>query len=151
MLYAYLLRVETSSPQLTKDLYISGAKAERLLNGMLSIALAHNWMDMTLQLMDMLQCFVQAVPPSVDVRPASELMQLPGFTLQAALAVVQGSTKWGPYGLQGLWKMGDAERRRLLRIGKENALMDAGQYTEMVRVLGEWPRIELVDTFFKGG
>lgn len=150
LLYAYLLRIESSSPKLTKDAYRLGVKAERLLNGMLSIALAHNWMDMTLQLMDMLQCFVQAVPPSPDIRPASELMQLPGFTLEAARAVVLGSSQWGRFGLQGFWKMGDAERRRLLRIGKGDTLMDESTYAETVRVLGEWPRIEMVDAFFKG-
>lgn len=149
LLYSYLLRVDSRSTKLSRDRYIVGAKAEKLLNGMLSITLAHNWMDMTVQLMDMLQCFVQAVPPSAEMRPVSELMQLPGVSFEAAQAVVRSNDQLGPLGLQGVWKMGDAGRRKALRVGQADALMTEDKYAEAVRVLSEWPRIELVDAFFK--
>jgi translocation protein SEC63 len=149
LLYSHVLRINSKSPKLTKDRYIVGAKAERLLNGMLSISLAHNWMDMTIQLMDMLQCLVQAVPPSSEMRSASELMQLPGMTLEAAQAVTHSNAQWGHLGLQGFWKMGDQERRKGLRIGQSDNLISEQQYKDAVGVLGEWPRIEMVDAFFK--
>jgi translocation protein SEC63 len=107
-------------------------------------------MDLTLQLMDMQQCFVQAVPPAVELRPAAELMQLPHMTLPLALAVTR-KAKLGELGLQGFWKMEDAQRRKLLGVGKEGKdALSAKQYDELMRVVGEWPRIELVDSFFKG-
>lgn len=148
MLYSYLLRIETKSVTLTKERYLLGAKAERLLNGMLSISLAHNWMDLTILLMDMIQSFVQAVPPSLEAREASELMQLPGVTFESANDLINSDDKWGPWGLQGLWKMADSHRKKVLGVGQAGK-MDAATYDEMMRVLGEWPRIELTDAYFK--
>lgn len=148
LLYSYLLRVETSSVLLTKERYLLAAKAEKLLNGMLSISLAHNWMDLTILLMDMIQSFVQAVPPSIEAREASELMQLPGITFDSANDLIKSDDKWGPWGLQGLWKMPDSHRKKVLGVGQDGK-MDAGTYAEMLRVLGEWPRIELLDAYFK--
>jgi translocation protein SEC63 len=124
------------------------AKAEKLLNGMLSISLAHNWMDLTILLMDMIQSFVQAVPPSTEAREASELMQLPGITFDSANDLIKSDDKWGPWGLQGLWKMSDGHRKIVLGVGKEGK-MDEATYAEMIKVLGEWPRIEMLDAFFK--
>lgn len=115
---------------------------------MLSISLAHNWMDLTMLLMDMIQSFVQAVPPSLEAREASELMQLPGITFDSAHDLIKSDDKWGPLGLQGLWKMSDGHRKKVLGVGQPGK-MDAAVYADMVRVLGEWPRIELLDAFFK--
>jgi translocation protein SEC63 len=115
---------------------------------MLSISLAHNWMDLTILLMDMIQSFVQAVPPSAEAREASELMQLPGVTFDSATELIKSDDKWGPFGLQGLWKMSDGHRKKVLGVGQAGK-MDAATYAEMMRVLGEWPRIELLDAFFK--
>lgn len=148
LLYSYLLRIETSDVTLTKEKYLLGTKAERLLNGMLSISLAHNWMDLTILLMDMIQSFIQAVPPSVEGREASELMQLPGIDFESAQDLVKSDAKWGSYGLQGLWQMSDAHRKKVLGVGQAGK-MNEDTYAEMVRVLGEWPRIELSDAFFK--
>ncbi|UZJ56030.1 hypothetical protein CBS101457_005350 [Exobasidium rhododendri] len=148
LLYSYLLRIETKSMTLTKERYVLAAKAEKLLNGMLSISLAHNWMDLTILLMDMIQSFVQAVPPSAEAREASELMQLPGITFDSARELIKSDDKWGPLGLQGLWKMSDAHRKKVLKVGQSGG-MESSTYTEMLRVLGEWPRIEMLDAFFK--
>lgn len=121
-----------------------GAKAEKLLNGMLQIALAHNWMDLTILLMDMLQCIVQAVPPSPENRPISELLQLPHVTSDLARAIVASDDKLGPLGLQGFWNLPEARRRKVL------STLDDGKYKETIKTLGQFPRIELVDAYFKG-
>ncbi|PWN39598.1 hypothetical protein IE81DRAFT_294609 [Ceraceosorus guamensis] len=146
LLYAYLLRVPINNSTLDKQRYVVGAQAERLLNGMLAITLAHSWSDLTLLLMDMHQCFVQAVPPATDFRAAAELMQLPNVSWSAARTLVKKS-KLGEQGLQGFWKMEDAQRRKLLGVGKEG--ISEAQYDETLKVAGEWPRVELVDAFFK--
>lgn len=148
LLYAHLLRIPSRSPTLTRSTYVIGAKAEKLVNGMLAISLAHNWMDMTIQLMDILQCLVQAVPPSNELRPLSELMQLPGFTYETAQAVSRETSQSGLNGLQGLWKMGDAARRKTLKVGQIESLISTEDYANAIRVLGEWPRIELLDAYF---
>lgn len=144
LLYAHQFRVESkSSPALNQERYIYAGKAERLLNGMLQVALAHNWLDLTNKIQHAVQCFVQAVPMCEEAAVA-ELLQLGGMRLTNAREIVAKSDL-GREGIQGFYKLKDKERRDLVGV-KE---VGEKQYDHMVKVAGDWPRIELVDAYFK--
>ncbi|CAD6946431.1 unnamed protein product [Tilletia controversa] len=148
LLYAYFLRLESKNKKLNTEIYRIGLKATQLLNGTLSISLAHNWLNETLEIMHTVQCLVQAVP-LIEPRPVQELMQLPHLTIARAQALVSGS-KLGGLGIQGFWNMPDEQRRKILAVGGAGGAGVGGkEYEEMVKVAGEWPRVELVDAYFK--
>ncbi|KAK0547660.1 secretory subunit [Tilletia horrida] len=146
LLYAYFLRMESKNQKLNKDMYQIGQKGTQLMNGILSISLAHSWLNETLEVMQTIQSLVQAVP-LVESRQVQELMQLPHLNTQRANALVNGS-KLGKEGIQGFWNMPDEQRRKILAVGSGSGL-SGPQYDELVKVAGEWPRIELVDAYFK--
>ncbi len=142
LLYAHTLRIESGNKKLEQDKLRYASKAVSLLNGLLSISLAHNWLDTTLLLMQITQCMVQAVP--LQDLPLAELLQLPHMN-EALVKKLQDTNSLAKLGVQGFWKVPDAERKKVI--------LDAGvsskQYEEMVGVVGTWPRLELVDAFFK--
>ena len=142
LLYAHVLRIETSNARLTRAKYEYAYKAVQLLNGMLSISLAHNWLAETTAIMNLIQRFVQAVPFHKD--PAVELIQLPGMTHELASKLVKANSLAG-LGIQGLWKVPKDERRKLIT----DAGVSDKDYDFMNKAMSEWPRIELVDAFFK--
>ncbi|KAL9938775.1 hypothetical protein V8E36_002494 [Tilletia maclaganii] len=144
LLYAYFMRLQSKNSKLNADIYRIGQKGTQLLNGILHISLAHNWLNETLEIMQTVQSLVQAVP-LVESRPVQELMQLPHLDIKTATALVNGS-KLGGLGIQGFWNMPDEQRRKILI--SQGGLKGA-QYDEIVKVAGEWPRIELVDAYFK--
>ncbi|KAE8226952.1 hypothetical protein CF319_g532 [Tilletia indica] len=144
LLYAYFLRLQSKNTKLNTEIYQIGQKATQLLNGTLSISLAHNWLNETLEIMHTVQSLVQAVP-LIEPRPVQELMQLPHLDTTRANALIGGS-KLGGLGIQGFWNMPDEQRRKILRVGED---LGGAQYEEMVKVAGEWPRVELVDAYFK--
>ncbi|KAK0535146.1 secretory subunit [Tilletia horrida] len=145
LLYAYFMRVGSKNAKLTTDIYRIGAKGTQLLNGTLAISLAHNWLNETLEIMRTTQALVQAVP-LVESPAVQELMQLPHLDIKSAKALVNGS-KLGNLGIQGLWNMPDEQRRKLLAV--DNGGLKAPQYDELIKVAGDWPRVELVDAYFK--
>ncbi|KAJ1021801.1 hypothetical protein NDA13_005414 [Ustilago tritici] len=142
LLYAHTLRIESGNKRLEQDKLKYAAKAVQLLNGMLSISLAHNWLQTTLLLMQVTQCMVQAVP--LQDLSSAELLQLPHMTPEL-IKKLQDSNSLAKLGIQGFWKMPDAERKSVLT----NAGIGPKQYEEMVSVTSTWPRLELVDAFFK--
>lgn len=142
LLYAHTLRIDSGSKKLEQDKLRYASKAVQLLNGLLAISLAHNWLETTLLLMQLTQCMVQAVP--LQDLPAAELLQLPHMTPEL-VKKLQGSNSLAKLGVQGFWKIPDAERKSVLT----GAGVSAKQYEEMVQVVGTWPRLELVDAFFK--
>lgn len=144
LMYAHLFRIETPSPTLKASMHQIAPVCVDLLSGMLQIALAHNWSELTDSIVTMTQCFVQAVPPCDDVKVA-ELLQLGGLQRGAAKAMVDQS-ELAAQGIQGFWAMNDKERRELVGV-KE---IGDKQYDHMVKIAGEWPRLELIDAFFKG-
>lgn len=143
-MYAHLFRIDSKSAQLTKERYLAAVKAERLLNSMLQISLAHNWLDVTDTIITAIQCFVQAVPLGVDA-PVAELLQIGGIQLSTARHIFSKAGPVDGQGIQGFYQMADSKRRDLVaaeEIGDK-------QYYHMVKVAAEWPRLELVDAFFK--
>lgn len=144
LLAAYLHRVPTAHPLLEDATYTAGRKAATLLTSILAISSAHKRLTQTQVVRDMIPCVVQAVPAQGG--SLAEVLQLPHMTLALAESVL-AKDGIASRGLQGLWKVPDAERRALL-VGASK--MDAAAYEECMRVLGEWPRIELVDVYFTG-
>ncbi|EST06776.1 DnaJ [Kalmanozyma brasiliensis GHG001] len=142
MLYAHTLRIDTGNKRLEQDKLQYAAKAVPLISGLMSISLAHNWLETTLLLMQFTQCMVQAVP--LQDLAAAELLQLPGMTPDL-IKKLQASNSLAKLGVQGFWKIPDAERKSVLT----GAGVGAKEYDQMVSVTSTWPRLELVDAFFK--
>lgn len=100
-------------------------KTPILLNAMLNISLAHNWLKTSLSIVKLQAALVQALPPT-----ASPLQQLPGISYDQALELeaVKGAEgkKWAE----------KAVKRGLL----ENDAKAVAEY---------WPRLEITDAEFK--
>ncbi|CDR99264.1 related to SEC63-ER protein-translocation complex subunit [Sporisorium scitamineum] len=142
MLYAHTLRIDSGNKRIEQDKLRYAAKAVQLINGLMSISLAHNWLETTLLLMQFTQCMVQAVP--LQDLSTAELLQLPHMTPEL-IKKLQDSNSLAKLGVQGFWKIPDAERKAVLT----GAGVAAKQYEQMVSVTSTWPRVELVDAFFK--
>ena len=138
---AYMLRVPTSGEH-TRAKYAAGPAMVRLLNSLLAMSSAHSRLDQSNMLLDMIPRAVQAVP--LLETPVAELLQLPHMTIDAAKRLIAEHPQT-LRGIQGLWKVPDAARRKLL---VAEGPMEEQQYDECVRVMGEWPRLELVDAYF---
>lgn len=142
LLTAYLHRIESESARIEEIKYEMGHYTEKLLTSLMAISTAYNRWHQTNAIRDMVAHFVQAVP--LQGGRVAELMQLPHITLPLAQTLAKHATI-AKHGLQGLWKVPEAERRKLLC--GDGALTEE-QYAACLRVLGEWPRIELVDAYF---
>ncbi|KAN0062721.1 secretory subunit [Thecaphora frezii] len=142
LLYAHVLRVDTPNARLTKAKYQYAHRAVALLNGLMSISLAHNWLDETLVIMGLIQRFVQAVP--MIEGPEVELAQLPGVSVETAQQLIKANPL-ASLGIQGLWKMAEGERKRIITAGGASPQ----EYDEAVKVMREWPRLEFVDAYFQ--
>ncbi|KIS65795.1 protein-transporting protein SEC63 [Mycosarcoma maydis] len=142
LLYAHTLRIESGNKRIEQEKLRYAAKAVQLINGLMAISLAHNWLETTLLLMQFTQCMVQAVPLQ-DLNMA-ELLQLPHMTPEL-VKKLQQSNSLAKLGVQGFWKIPDVERKALLT----RAGVSAQQYDQMVGVTSTWPRVELVDAYFK--
>lgn len=142
LLYAHTLRIDSGDKKLEQDKFKYAAKAVQLVNGMLSISLAHNWLETTLVLMQITQCMVQAVP--LQDLATAELLQLAHMTPELVKKLHE-SNSLAKLGVQGFWKMPDSERKQVLT----GAGVGAKEYDELIKVTGMWPRLELVDAFFK--
>lgn len=142
LLYAHTLRIDSGNKRVEREKLLYAAKAVQLINGLLSISLAHNWLQTTLLLMQFTQCMVQAVP--LQDLSSAELLQLPHMTPEL-IKKLQESNSLAKLGIQGFWKIPDAERKSVLT----GAGVGPQQYDQMISVTSTWPRLELVDAFFK--
>jgi len=94
------------------------------------------------------QSLYQAVPIGAPSK-ISELMQLPNMSYARSMTLIKALPHLvGRHGIQGLWNADDEERRKALGVGETG--MKEQEYKEMLRIAGEWPRLELKDAFFKG-
>ena len=142
LLYAHTLRIDSGNKRIEQEKLRYAAKAVQLINALMSISLAHNWLETTLLLMQFTQCLVQAVP--LQDLPTAELLQLPHMTPEL-VKKLQESNSLAKLGIQGFWKIPDAERKAVLT----GAGVAPKEYEQMVAVTSTWPRLELVDAFFK--
>lgn len=101
-------------------------KTPAILNAMLNISLAHNWLKTSLAIVKLQAALVQALPPT-----ASPLTQLPGVSHQDALELehVKG-----------------AEGRKWV----EKAVKKDILAPEAKAVAQYWPRLEVNDAEFTG-
>ena len=140
---AYMYRIESGNLHIETIKYDIGYYAEKLLRSLMAMSTAHSRLNQTNVIRDMLAHVVQAVP--LDGGRVSELLQLPHMTLHLAkkLCSIEPVAKLG---LQGLWKVPEAERHALL-VGDKDGMSEE-QYRTCIRAVGEWPRIELVDAYY---
>ena len=143
LLTAYQYRIDSGNANVEQIKLEMGHYAEKMLMSLLAISTAHNRLEQSNEIRHLLPHFVQAVP--LHGGRVSELLQLPYMTLSLAKSLVplEAVVK---HGLQGLWKVPDAERRAILMRDKDGLTEE--QYTTCMRALGEWPRLELVDAYY---
>lgn len=110
------------------------------------MSLGHNWLAQTMRIFQLQQHLVQAVPLNAASKPVAELLQLPHMDLSKAEKLLRGSNGKCEHGIQGFASMTDAERKSVLGVGKN---LSESQYGDMVKVAMDWPRLELVDAYFK--
>ena len=141
LLWSHLLRVDLQDKELElgkwtsirpKDQLIRAEQiavlraSPLLLNAMVNISLAHNWLATSLLCIKLQPCLAQGLPASV-----SPLTQFPGVTLDEAekLEVVSGAegTKWC-----------------------EKFVKSSERFGEAKLVAEQWPRLDIVDAEFKG-
>lgn len=96
-----------------------------LLNAITNIALAHNWLSVSLRCIQLQPALVQAMPPSV-----SPLAQLPGFSFEEGFE--QQITKKAE---------GDKWLEKWVRVREGS--------DEAFKVAKYWPRLEVIDAEFK--
>lgn len=96
-----------------------------LLNAITNIALAHNWLSVSLRCIQLQPALVQAMPPSV-----SPLAQLPGFSFEEGFEQ-QITTK----------AEGDKWLEKWVRVREGS--------DEAFKVAKYWPRLEVIDAEFK--
>lgn len=142
LLMAYLYRIESRQAHVEQIKLQMGRYTEKLLTSLLAMSTSHSRLEQSNVIRDMMAHFVQAVPLSGG--RVSELLQLPHMTVALAKEALHLDMV-AKYGLQGLWKVPDAERRAVLA-GPQGMTTDA--YAECMRALSEWPRLELVDAYF---
>jgi hypothetical protein len=101
-------------------------KTPALLNAMLNISLAHNWLKTSLSIVKLQAALVQALPPT-----SSPLAQLPGISHQDAqeLELVKG-----------------AEGKKWVEKAVKKDLL-SGEAKELAQY---WPRLEISDAEFAG-
>lgn len=139
---SYLHRVETGNDHVAEVQHAVGRYSEKLLTSLMAMSTAHNRLKQTNAIRDMTAHVVQAVP--LFGGRISEVLQLPHMTMTLAKKVAEHDMV-AKQGIQGLWKVPDAERKALL-CGEKG--MTDEQYAECMRALSEWPRIEMVDAYF---
>ena len=145
LLYAYLLRVDSPDSQLNREKFLTASRSLPLISSITSISLGHSWLEETMRVFTLQQHIVQAIPLQVS-RPVAELLQLPHMNIQLADKIIRGSNGKGEFGIQGFAAMTEGERKSVLGVGKN---LSDSQYAEMVKVAEEWPRLELLDAYFK--
>jgi translocation protein SEC63 len=128
LLYAHLLRLPLDdAPALAKEQEAVLLQTPTLLNALLSIALARNWLAPTLAAMRLHAFLAQALPP----RRGLELAQLPRVGKDEVRVLGAGPEALGAAATK-LGEKGDVRAE------------------DVQKALERWPRLELVDAAFKG-
>lgn len=125
LIWAHLLRIDLEDSEMRNDQLAVLRVLPPLLNAITNIALAHNWLSVSLRCIQLQPALVQAMPPSV-----SPLAQLPGFSFEEGFE--QQITKKAE---------GDKWLEKWVRVreGSDKAF-EVAKY---------WPRLEVIDAEFK--
>ncbi|KAG9307026.1 hypothetical protein G9A89_003077 [Geosiphon pyriformis] len=136
LLHAHLLRINVTEEVLLRDQIFIVEKAANLLNGILDVALAHQWLAPTIHCMELRQLLVQAVWPGEN-----PLVQLPHINHDVLRAMK--SKKRNIRSVAQLREMNEGDRKILLR-----TLTDS-QYEDVKRIAESYPILEIVRAYFK--
>ncbi|ORX79099.1 hypothetical protein BCR32DRAFT_281697 [Anaeromyces robustus] len=136
LLYAHLFRVQIDNKQLQEEQEAVIETALRLLGGILQIAVAHSWLDVTNNCIELGQLIVQAIPPHQHA-----LFQLPFITPEIIKHCDTKKRKINT--IKDLLDLSDEDRRSLLRT------LDDEQYNKVVEVAKSFPRVKVTNVEFK--
>ncbi|KIR81797.1 translocation protein SEC63 [Cryptococcus gattii EJB2] len=125
LIWAHLLRIDLDDAEMRNDQLAVLRVLPPLLNAITNIALAHNWLSVSLRCIQLQPALVQAMPPSV-----SPLAQLPGFSFEEGFEQ-QITTK----------AEGDKWLEKWVRVREGS--------DEAFKVAKYWPRLEVIDAEFK--
>ncbi|OXG30931.1 translocation protein SEC63 [Cryptococcus neoformans Ze90-1] len=125
LIWAHLLRIDLDDAEMRNDQLAVLRVLPPLLNAIINIALAHNWLSVSLRCIQLQPALVQAMPPSV-----SPLAQLPGFDFEKGFE--QQVTKKAE---------GDKWLEKWVRVREG--------FDEAFNVAKYWPRLEVIDAEFK--
>ncbi|KAF8632412.1 hypothetical protein AX17_004853 [Amanita inopinata Kibby_2008] len=146
LVYAHMLRIEVKRSGLVKEQTRVLQQTPLLLNALLNITLARNWLFPSLAIMRLHAHLVQALPPSIlslartastaddkeFINPhALSFAQLPGISsLEEASAIAPTAANFGDF----------------VHVLEEKA---DGRLPDVKKALSRWGRVDLVDIAFK--
>ncbi|RHZ69301.1 hypothetical protein Glove_284g63 [Diversispora epigaea] len=136
MIYAHLLRINIDDKLLLKDKYFIIERAIHLINGILEIALAHNWLKTSIRCMEVSQLLVQAMWIHDN-----QFVQLPYVTndvlksMRIKKKVIRNIAQFR--------ELNDDERRNAIK------LSDPLEYDSIMRIAELYPIIRIEDAYFK--
>ncbi|EIW72719.1 hypothetical protein TREMEDRAFT_26719 [Tremella mesenterica DSM 1558] len=130
LLWTHLLRMDLSEPELRSEMLSMLQNMPTILNGLLNIALARNWLATSLLAISLQPCLVQALPPDV-----SPLAQFPDV---------------GPELGQEMQIRLGAEGKRWLEKWHAAKKEEKWVSERTLEVVNRWPRLEVTDVKFTG-
>ncbi|CAG8489397.1 13194_t:CDS:10, partial [Ambispora gerdemannii] len=136
LLHAYLLRIKISDATLLKDQEFIIEKVAHLINGILDISLAHQWLTPTINCLEIRQLLTQAIWPGEN-----PLAQLPYINHEVLKAMK--SKKRNIKSVVQLREMNEEDRRALLRILSDN------EYEAVKNIADAYPALEITRALFK--
>ncbi|ORX55359.1 hypothetical protein BCR36DRAFT_281875 [Piromyces finnis] len=136
LLNAHLYRVQIDNAKLQEEQESVIEFALRLLGGILQISVAHSWLDVTNNCIELGQLIVQAIPPHQN-----GLFQLPYITPEIIKHCE--TKKRSITTIKDLLELSEEDRKSLLRT------LDDEQYNEVVKVAKSFPRIKVTNVEFK--
>ncbi|RXK35529.1 hypothetical protein M231_07208 [Tremella mesenterica] len=128
LLWTHLLRMDLGEPELRSELLSVLQSLPTILNGLLNIALARNWLATSLLAISLQPCLVQALPPDV-----SPLAQFPDV---------------GPELGQEMQIRLGAEGKRWLEKWHAAKKEEKWVSERTLEVVNRWPRLEVTDVKF---
>jgi len=136
LLNAHLYRVQIDNPKLQEEQESVVEYALRLLGGILQISVAHSWLDVTTNCIELGQLIVQAMPPHQNA-----LFQLPYITPEIIKHCE--TKKRSITTINDLLNLSEEDRKSLLRT------LDDEQYDKVMEVAKSFPRIKVTNVEFK--
>jgi len=136
LLHAHLYRIQIDNKKLQEEQEAVIETALRLLGGVLQISVAHSWLDVTNNCIELGQLIVQAMPPHQH-----PLFQLPFIGPENIKHCDTKKRKINT--IKDLLELSDEDRRSLLRT------LEDDQYDKVVEVAKSFPRIKIAGVEFK--
>ncbi|KAF8951104.1 secretory subunit [Entomortierella lignicola] len=136
LLYAHTLNVPVEDKDLAQDQVDIASKALHLINGMILITTARQWLSVSLFLMDMSQILVQGLYFN-----DSPLQQLPFINIDAVKALK------GKNQITSISQFVDLDREDRVALIKDGSTPD--QIDQVITVAKQYPQLKVIKAFFK--